>query len=257
MYSFERGFVPTLHSQFLVPTCATCAFLDVNSEGFNSESVTCVWGTNSLQFDLITSEKQWYPGFISEYKDKEGSGIYFAKKSNPLINELAKAYEISAPVNYFYYYPRFGFYNGFLDIFLLQDYWKVIHQLGLIHPKSLCLTEYKEKGIVLDLLLEEPVSFLVPFPQHLNTIFSFRPLLSVMFVLFSTNNCQIDSEIADYFLRKYSFNCKESICFGGDFFDNSFIEFGLILILFSLFMCDLLVVKKKFDNYRIDRYIKS
>ena len=112
--------MPTLHSQFLVPTCATCGCLAVNSEGFTSESVTCVWGTNSLQFDRIISEKQWYPGFISEYK--EGSGIYFAKKSNPLINELAKAYDISAPVNDFYYYPRFGFYNGFLDISLLQDY---------------------------------------------------------------------------------------------------------------------------------------
>ena len=251
MYSFERGFVPTLHSQFLVPACGRCVAVN-----YECVTVTCAWGsTNSLQFDQIISEKQWYPGFISE--SEEGSGISFAKKPNPLINELAKAYEISAPVNCFYYYPRFGFYNGFLDIFSLQDYWKVIHQLGLIHPKSLCWTEYKEKGTVLDFLLEESVSFYVPFLQHLNTVFSFRPLLSVMFVLCSTNNCQIDSEIADYFLRKYSFNCKESICFGGDFFDNSFIEFGLILILFSLFMCDLLVVKKKFDNYRIDRYIKS
>jgi hypothetical protein len=91
--------------------------------------------------------------------------------------------------------------------------------------------------------MEESVFLSITFQKHLSTVFSFRPLLSVMFVLLNTNNGEINGEIIDYFLRKYHFNFKESICFDKDFFDNSFIEFGLILILFSLFMCDLLVAK--------------
>lgn len=72
--------------------------------------------------------------------------------------------------------------------------------------------------------------------KHLSTVFSFRPLLSVIFSLLGTNNGEIDGDIMDHFLRKYHFNFKESICFNEYFFDNSFIEFGLILILFSLFI---------------------
>ena len=249
MYSFERGFVPTLHSQSLVSICG-CSTI-------NLECVTCGL-TNSSRLDEVISERRWYPGFTSEYEER--SVIHFAEKFHPLISELIKACDISAAVNCFYYYPRFGFYNGLLDIFFLQDYLKVIHQLGFTYSKNLYLPEHKE-GIVLDFLKEKHCDFLpeksilffASFQQHLNTVFSFRPLLSAMFVLLNTNNGEIDGEITDYFLRKYNFNCKESICFCGDFFDNSFIEFGLILILLSLFMCDLLVVKKKFENYRIDK----
>lgn len=57
-----------------------------------------------------------------------------------------------------------------------------------------------------------------------------------MFALLSRNNGEIDGKIVDYFLRKYTFNLKESISFGVGSFDNSFIEFGLVLILFSLFI---------------------
>jgi hypothetical protein len=95
--------------------------------------------------------------------------------------------------------------------------------LGSIHPKNLYLPEYKEET-VLDFLREkhcgflpeESVFFFAPFQQHLNTVFSFRPVLSFMFISLITNNGEMDVEITDYFLRKYSFNCKESICLCGD-----------------------------------------
>lgn len=95
-----------------------------------------------------------------------------------------------------------------------------------------------------EFLSKKSTVFLMSIPDYLTPVFSFRPLLSVMFVLLSTNNNEIDGEITDYFLQKCYFNFEEPICFNGDFFDHSFIEFGLILILFSLFMCDLLVVKE-------------
>lgn len=239
MYSFERGFVPTLHQQLLTSICG-CLMIE-------SECVTCK-SIVSFQFDDVVDEKCCYPGFTGEYKERFvthlGGESYFS------INELVKSYSIGTAVNCFYYYPKFGFYNGLLDIFFLQDYWKIIHELGFDYLKSLYLSECKERAVLnflsekhCDFLLEESVFFSAMFQKHLSTVFSFRPLLSVIVVLLSANNGEVDCEITDYFLRKYHLNSKESICFDGEFFDNSFIEFGLILILFSLFMCGLLVVK--------------
>lgn len=105
--------------------------------------------------------------------------------------------------------------------------------------------------------LEESVFFSAAFQKYLSSVFFFQPFLSVMSVLFSANTAEIDFEITDYFLRKYPVSFKESVCFDEDFFNNSFIEFGLILILFSLFMCDLLVVKEKFDGYKIEKQIRN
>jgi hypothetical protein len=68
-------------------------------------------------------------------------------------------------------------------------------------------------------------------------------LLSVtMSFLCWINGSEINGTAADYFLRRYNSYFKESIVSEADFLDNTFVEFGLILILFSLFMCDLLVV---------------
>lgn len=234
MYSFERDFVSTLHSQFLTPIC-WCPV-----EG--SEYVTR-GSTISSQFDgAITEERCYsYSRFISESGGR--SVMHIAEDFHPLTNQLAKAYSTSIAINCLYYYPPFGSYNCLVDIFFLQDYWKVVHQFGLVCPKNVYLSECKEwvlldflKDKHCDFLLEESVFLSAILQKHLSAAFSFRPLLSVIFSLLGKNNGEADCEIIDYFLWKYYFNLKESICLDRDFFDNSFLEFGLILVLFSLFI---------------------
>lgn len=103
--------MPTLHRQFLASICG-CHIVE-------SEYVTCEL-TLSSQFDDAITEERCYLGFIRESESR--SATCTVEEFHPLINELAKAYNISTAVNCLYYYPRFGFYNCLIDVFFLQDY---------------------------------------------------------------------------------------------------------------------------------------
>lgn len=83
--------------------------------------MTSICGPTILpQFDGAITDKRCYPGFISEFGERPA--MHIIGEFHPLIDEVVKSYNISAAVNCFYYYPLFGFYNGLIDIFFLQDY---------------------------------------------------------------------------------------------------------------------------------------
>lgn len=99
MYSFERGFVPTLHYQ-LLPHIFGWSTVE-------SECLTRV-STISPQLDGAVTKKRCYTGFICECEEPSVGEFH------PLINELVKACNISFVVN--------SFYNGSKDIVFFQEY---------------------------------------------------------------------------------------------------------------------------------------
>lgn len=93
--------MPTLHHQLL---------------GF-------IGGYPIIGLEYVTGEStisSLFNSVIDESKSRFAMPI--VEEFHPLIHELTKACSISTAVDCLYYYPRFGFYNGLIDIFFLKDY---------------------------------------------------------------------------------------------------------------------------------------
>lgn len=77
-----------------------------------------------------------------------------------------------------------------------------------------------------------------------NKEFFIKQLKEIFFAKIITNYSFVENikEMLNNFIQDYCFSLKKDNSFIVKLLNYNFIEFGLVLILFSLFMCDLLIV---------------